>query len=335
MTKAQRSEAIPMFADFNDFTEWLKPKLAYAFKTQLSNLTGGIALMDSVSFESALAGGKMIRGCLLCLITNCLGGSIETALPRAIAVELIQAASLLHDDFVDQDTIRRNEQATWTLEGARRAVLLGDVIFASAIKMMSDLGREEGTAISNAIAQVARGAVQEPLDPQALLREIESDRFDSSIYEKIISLKTGNLFGAACRLGAIAAGADKELQKRSERYGLRVGEAYQIADDIQDIERLIKERSVSARQMVFLAPACLYFAKDTGHHLLAFWKEASSVPRDSLIECFKIVVERMKEEIERRLQSAVSEIDTGFQQNEFSRLARRAPWDLIKMFNGS
>ena len=181
----------------------------HAFRAHLSALTNDVSFKNRVSFESALVRGKMIRGCLLCLITNSLGGDLETAIPRAVAVELIQAASLIHDDIVDQDTVRRNHPATWTLEGARRAVLLGDLIFASAIKMMSDLGREDGSIISDAIAQVSRGAIQEPLDPLVLAREIESNRVDGSVYGKINHLKTGYLFGAACRLGAIGACADK------------------------------------------------------------------------------------------------------------------------------
>ena len=322
-----------MFAGFKDFTEWVRPPLDHAFRAHLSDLTNDIVFKHGVSLESALAGGKMIRGCLLCLITDCLGGALETAIPRAVAVELIQAASLLHDDFVDQDTVRRNQSATWTLEGARRTVLLGDLIFASAIKMMADLGREDGSIISSAIVQVSRGAVQEPVDPLVLAREIESNRLDGGFYEKIISLKTGNLFGAACRLGAIAAGADEALKERSERYGLRIGEAYQIADDLQEMVHIMKVRFVSAKLMVSLAPACLHFVEDARGHLLAALRERDGLLSDELFECFKVAVVRMEAEIERRLRSALAEIDAYFPQNEPGLLARRAPWDLIRMFN--
>ena len=322
-----------MFVDFNDFTSTVKPELDDALRKQLWSLTNGIPLSDATSFEAAIAGGKMIRGCLLCLIAKSLGGTAEAAFPHAIAIELIQAASLLHDDFVDQDTIRRNKPATWTLEGARRTVLLGDFIFASAIKMMNTLGWEEGSIIANAIVQLSRGAIQEPVNFHLLSREIELNRFDRSIYEKIIYLKTGNLFGAACRLGSIAAKADKWLKERSERYGLHIGEAYQIADDLEDIEKHLKAGSIDPNQLAFLTPACLYFAKDIGHHLLTFFRADSPVLPCSLIEYFEIVADRMKDEIERRLELAVAEIDTYFPQNEFGYLALLAPRDLIRMFN--
>ncbi len=322
-----------MFASFNEYTEWVRPKIDVAFKTILSGLTEGIALKDGASFEAALVGGKKIRGCLLCLIANCLDGVLETAIPRAVAVELIQAATLLHDDYVDQDTVRRDRPATWTLEGSRRTVLLGDFIFASAIKMMNDLGWEDGSIISNAIAQVSRGAIQEPIDPLALARDIESNRIDGRFYETIIYLKTGNLFAAACRLGAIAAGADRQLKESAERYGLRIGEAYQITDDLQEIERSIKMQSISAKQMVGLAPACLYFVKDMRPLILATLREDCTVLSDELISGFEIAVKYMEDEIKSRLQLAVSEIEAHFPQNECNQLARQSPWDLIKMFN--
>jgi len=208
-----------MFARFQDYTASVRPRLDAAFTAQLSELFRDVELRDGAALHSALADGKKIRGSLLCLVGNALGAGLETALPRAVAVEFIQAASLIHDDFVDQDTVRRNQPATWTLEGARRAVLIGDVIFATAIKKMSDLGREDGAVVSDAIAHVARGAVHEPLSPLMLARAIASDRVDGGLYEKIIHLKTGILFGAACRLGAVAARAAPDLRDRFYRYG--------------------------------------------------------------------------------------------------------------------
>ncbi len=232
--------------------QWVRPRLDEAFNRHLTFLLEDIPLRHAASLGASLEGGKKIRGGLLCMLNSALGGVLESAIPRANAVELIQTASLIHDDFVDQDTVRRNRPATWTLVGARRAVLLGDVMFASAIKMMSDLSQEDGSVISDAIAQVARGAIHEPLDPLLLIGEIESNRLDGRLYEKIIHLKTGILFGAACRL-----------------------------------------------------------------------------------EYFRIAIERMEDEIERRLQSAAAELAKDFPENEFSELARRAPWDLIGMFNES
>ena len=185
-------------------------------------------MSDTAFLMASLEAGKKIRGGLTCLVSEALGGTLESAVPRAISVEMIQVATLIHDDFVDQDTVRRGRPATWTVEGARRAVLIGDVIFASAIKMMSDLGREDGATVSDAIAQVSRGALHEPLDPLALAGEIESGRVNGRLYQKVIRLKTGILFGAACRLGAIAAGADDKLKDAS--YPVRITHWRSLSD---------------------------------------------------------------------------------------------------------
>jgi hypothetical protein len=328
-------EKVAMFRRFQDYSQWVRPRLDDALRARLSDLIEEFVLQDRVAFDSALAGGKKIRGSLLCLVSQALAGDLENALPRAVAVEFIQAASLIHDDFVDQDTVRRNRPATWTLEGARRAVLLGDVIFASAIKMMSDLGRQDGSVISHAIAQVARGALHEPLNPAMLAREIHSNRLDGRLYEKIIHLKTGILFGAACRLGAIAARAEPELQERSYRYGMRIGEAYQIADDIQEMRQYILSRSIDPSRMALLAPACICFVDQIKPHISAVLNGGGPAISDDLLNCLKVAVQYMEDEIERRLAAAQAEIEAHFPENEFSVLARRAPRDLIRMFNQS
>ena len=118
-----------MFSSFQDFWRIHKPILDEAFRRQISDLLENISLQQMPALMATLEAGKKIRGCLACLITNALGGELDSAIPRAVAIELIQAATLIHDDFVDQDTIRGNRPAAWTLEGARRAVLIGEKTF--------------------------------------------------------------------------------------------------------------------------------------------------------------------------------------------------------------
>lgn len=306
-----------------------------AFEKELSNLLGNITMRDPPSLMAAIEGGKKIRGSLCCMVSNALGGVLEAAIPRAVAVELIQAATLIHDDFVDQDTIRRNRPAVWTIEGARRAVLIGDIIFATAIHMMSDLGREDGLAVSHAIAQVSKGALHEPLDRLGLAKEIESNRFSGQLYENIIHLKTGILFGTACHLGAIAAEANHELREISYRYGLRIGEAYQIADDLKEVKEHLSRQSILPEQMVILAPALLYFFDEMRPFIPDFLKGKHTDLKSPILEFFNAATDLMENEIERRLQAAVSEIEENFPDNAYGELTRKAPRDIIKMFNES
>jgi hypothetical protein len=325
----------PMFAHFQDYAEGLKPTLDAAFTGYLARLLGGTKPMRSWEETELLTGGKKIRGSLLCLVTTTLGGTLEDALPRAVAVELIHAATLIHDDFVDQHTSRRNLAAVWTLEGARRAVLLGDIVFASSIHMMSELGRKDGLIVSRAIAEVSRGAYQEPLNPSSLLEEIVADRISSTLYEKIIYLKTGILFGAACELGAVAAKADYRVQRTWCRYGLKIGEAYQIADDLHEFERCLLTRSVTACEVASLAPSLLFFVRESRPYILGALQRKSSDLRGEFLQHFKIAAELMKAEKERRLRSARNEIEGDSSANDLDRMALKTPWDIIRMFDAA
>jgi geranylgeranyl pyrophosphate synthase len=252
------------------------------------------------------------------------------AIPRAVAIELIQAATLIHDDFVDQDTVRRNRPALWTQEGARRAVLIGDVIFASAISMMSELGRSDGLVVSRAIVQIAKGALHEPLDPPALVVKLESGGLPGEWYEHIIRLKTGILFGSACKLGAIAAEADEKVGEACYRFGLRLGEAYQIADDVKDVKEITSAGGMSVRQLVTLTPSLLHFAPERRADIAARLREGCTDGDDNLL---LDAAEAMGHEIGQRLDRAAREIEGTFPETAYGPLMRRVASDVVGMFN--
>jgi len=306
-----------------------------AFETKLRDLLIGASVGKTAFLASALSDGKKIRGCLTCVIGEALGASLESVVPRAVAIELIQAATLIHDDFIDQDRVRRARPAVWTVEGARRAVLVGDVIFAGAIAMMSEMSPEDGLAASRAIALVSAGALQEPLalvDLAALLGQAPTSR---GLYEKIIHLKTGILFGAACELGAIAARAPADLRDAARRYGLRTGEAYQIADDLKEVRAYARARSARPEQMAAIAPALLCFAKESGPDILRFLEQGCVSLGDGMLDLLVAAQKPMEEEIKARLLCAASEIEGLFPANRASRLAKEAPWGTISLFNAS
>jgi hypothetical protein len=178
------------------------------------------------ALRAILTEGKRLRGSLTCLVAEALGGTLEQALPAALAVEMVQAASLVHDDFVDGDIVRRGRPAAWTLLSSRRAVLVADVIFATAIEKMAQAGAREGAALARAIAAMAQGALQEGA--------ANTYTEDLDAYRRIIYLKTGSLFAAAARLGALAVDAQQTHLQAATEFGARAGEVYQIADDLAD-----------------------------------------------------------------------------------------------------
>ena len=322
-----------MTGSFQDYVEDVKPLLDAGFTGHLAALLGDVGSLNAYGGAKVLTGGKRIRGSLVCLVTSTLGGALEDALPRATALELIQTATLIHDDFVDQHERRRDLPALWTLEGGRKAVLLGDVVFASAIQSMSELGREDGLIISNAIAEVSRGAYQEPLNPCSLLETLDMDRDGAAFYEKIIYLKTGVLFAAACQLGALAAKADDRLRQTWRYYGLKIGEAYQIADDLQEVEQYLITRSITGSELTSIAPALLFFTREIRPHVLEALRQKSPELRGKFLRLLQSTAETMKVEIEKRLRLAVSDIEACLPNTEYGQLARRTPWDIIRMFN--
>ncbi len=322
-----------MFTSFQDYAKNLKPLLDAAFTRHLDRLLGNGSRSESDGDTELLDGGKKIRGSLLCLVASALGGALEDALPRAVAVELIQAATLIHDDFVDQHRSRRNKDAVWTIEGGRRAVLLGDIVFASAIHMMSEMGRDDGLIVSRAIAEVSRGAYKEPLNPSWLLEAMEGNRIDAELYPKIIFLKTGVLFGAACELGAVAAGADDRTRQLWRQYGLKIGEAYQMADDLHDVRQCLLNHSVKGSEIAALAPALLYFSGESSACIINALRQVRTDLSGEILTHFQTTAELMKAEKERHLQSAVDGIAGGRIDTDFYRLALKTPWDIISMFD--
>jgi geranylgeranyl pyrophosphate synthase len=322
-----------MFDSFQQYCQYRRPMLCSALEECIPDLLSCIPVREYRDFHLALNGGKKIRGVLLGMIAEVLGGRWEAALPRAVAVELIHIASLIHDDFVDQDRIRRHMPAVWTLEGARRAVLLGDVIFASAIRMMSEMGRDDGRVVSRAIAEISRGALMEFSDPVKLLEQMGSHSGSGDLYEKIIHLKTGILFEAACELGAIAAETDDGTRRRCMRYGALIGEAYQIADDIKDLQECLMEGSIRSDKIPLLAPALLCFAEDDARaHMEPLLMGGASQVHQPLRQCLRSAIQGMEEEIQRRLHQAIDEMRETLEETPHSMLGFKAPADLVAMF---
>ncbi|HYE34117.1 polyprenyl synthetase family protein [Methylocaldum sp.] len=320
---------------FQDYCIRLRPILDDAIGQTLQGLFKDLHARPDEALKDSFRGGKMIRGSLVCLVNESLGGNLQPAVPRSVAVELIHGATLIHDDFVDQDRARRGRPAAWTLAGARKAVLLGDVIFASAIEMMSDLSRDDGLAASRAIARISKGAFQEPIDPSELARHLGSDAVPESFYDAIIDLKTGVLFGVACELGAIAAGAERDVRDAFYRYGLLIGEAYQIADDLQEVRHHLSSGVIDAREIAALAPALARFGKDLQPSITPMLKRERSVLPRALLTGFEEVRVAMEQEMARRLELAHLEVAGLVPDSRQGAMIHAAPRDLIEMFNGT
>lgn len=316
--------------EFGAYWRALRPRLDEGCRRWVPELFRDLSPEHWEAMGRTLAAGKRLRGGLVCLMCEALGGKLEEALPRAVAVECIQAASLIHDDFVDQDATRRDGPATWTLIGARRAVLLGDLMFARAIRTLMELGREDGLAITQAIATMAQGVYQEPLDPVLLARAIDEGSFPPDRYEGIIRLKTGALFATAARLGALAARATCDDAERATRFGMLLGETYQLADDLHEVLQLGAEADGRRGRFAALAPVLLYFFREEAGAVTRILRDGEGAAGVWTARVLPVLEGRMREDIRRRAALALEEI-SGLPDTSPVRLLRATPFEAVRM----
>ncbi|MEJ7932311.1 polyprenyl synthetase family protein [Ramlibacter sp. AN1015] len=305
-------------AAFDVYWRCVRERLEHDFDRRLAQFFDAIPAADQSVVRDVLRGGKRLRGCVVILMNEALGGSPGAAFTRALAVECVQAASLIHDDFVDGDTSRRDRAATWTVLGPRRAVLLGDLMFATALSRAAELGREDGVVMARAIATMAAGAFQEPLATSDPARD--AGPLAARLYPRLVHLKTGVLFGAAAQLGALAAEVSAPVAAHAFAYGACIGEAYQIADDLQDW----LAAPPTAAQCPLLAPAVWHFCADGEA------AERFGVPTPEHAERLRpLLRNRMEAAIGHRLQRAVAAADL-LASGPHVGLLRAAPYAIVR-----
>ncbi|MFC6093156.1 family 2 encapsulin nanocompartment cargo protein polyprenyl transferase [Saccharothrix lopnurensis] len=176
--------------------------------------------------------GKAIRPALALLGARAVGGSVEQALPAAVAVELVHNFSLLHDDVMDGDTTRRHRPTAWSVFGVNPAVLAGDSLLTLSLDVLAGSGNpgaQQGI-------RVLSTAVQQLLDGQSADLAFE-ERGDVRLAEcvRMAECKTGSLLGAACALGALFGGGRPDQVEHLRSFGERMGLAFQFVDDLLGI----------------------------------------------------------------------------------------------------
>ncbi|MEU8171749.1 family 2 encapsulin nanocompartment cargo protein polyprenyl transferase [Microbispora hainanensis] len=182
-------------------------------------------------------GGKALRPAFTLLAAEGVGGDVDAALPAAVAVELVHNFSLVHDDVMDGDAVRRHRPTVWNVFGRSEAILAGDSLLTLAFAVLT-AGSGRSAAVS--VRTLAR-CVQALLDGQSADLGFE-ERSDVSLGDcvRMAEGKTGALFGCACALGALQAaglpgGATTEQVSFLRVFGERVGLAFQIVDDLLGI----------------------------------------------------------------------------------------------------
>jgi len=183
------------------------------------------------------AGGKKIRPALVLLTAEAVGGNIEGAYKTAAAVELIHTFSLIHDDIMDADEMRRGKPSVHTLWGEPMAILAGDILFSLAFELVAQTQVDDVPAsrVIKALNTVVDACIK-ICEGQACDMSFE-EKFDvgESEYLNMIYKKTAALIAAATKSGAIIGGGTAEQVEALSQYGELIGMAFQIQDDYLDV----------------------------------------------------------------------------------------------------
>lgn len=191
-------------------------------------LCSEVALVQQIAEYIVAAGGKRLRPALLLLVARALGYRGVHHHELAAVVEFIHTATLLHDDVVDESELRRGRKTANAVFGNAASVLVGDFLYSRAFQMMVGVGSMRVMEVlADATNVIAEGEVLQLMNCRNVELSVED-------YLQVIRFKTAKLFEAAGRLGALLAEAGPEQEDRFAAFGMHLGTAFQIADDVLD-----------------------------------------------------------------------------------------------------
>jgi heptaprenyl diphosphate synthase len=264
------------------------------------------ALLREASLHLLQAGGKRIRPLFVLLTAKFGSYDINTVKKVAVSLELIHAASLIHDDVIDDAEIRRGKQTVKSKWDNRIAMYTGDYIFARALENMTEINKPEAHQIlAHTMVELVVGEIEQMKDKY---------RFDQNIkdYLRRIKRKTALLISASCQLGAIAADVDKSESLKLAHFGYYVGMSYQIIDDILDFTGTEKELGKPSGDDLLQGNITLpvLFAMENKNIRPEIFKVHENMPRVEIDKIIKMIkqsdaIERSRELSNRYLEKAL------------------------------
>lgn len=194
------------------------------------SLHSEVVLINQVADYIINSGGKRLRPALVLLSAGAFGPIQADHHALAAIVEFIHTATLLHDDVVDESAMRRGRATANNLFGNAASVLVGDFVYTRAFQMMVGINSMRVMEVlAEATNIIAEGEVLQ------LLNVHDADVTDEA-YLKVIHFKTAKLFEAAARLGATISNVSEEQEQAMTEYGMRLGTAFQLIDDVLDLD---------------------------------------------------------------------------------------------------
>jgi len=283
-------------------------------------LDTGVPLVSEVSKYIISAGGKRLRPALLLLMAGALGYREEQRFNLAAVVEFIHTATLLHDDVVDESTLRRGRPTANESFGNPASVLVGDFLYSRAFQMMLDAHDVRVMEIlAEATNVIAEGEVLQ-------LMNMHDASLDENAYLRVIRSKTAKLFEASTRLAAVLAKAPPEVEEACATYGQALGTAFQVIDDVLDYAGDANETGKNVgddlREGKTTLPLILAMQRGTTEQRALICTAIEAGDTAQLPQIVKIVRETGALEATRAAAAAEAQraIDAlrGFQENSYS-----------------
>jgi geranylgeranyl pyrophosphate synthase len=276
------------------------PRVMARVEERMAQLSSGHGeLLARYAGSTIAAGGKRLRPLLVCLAAGVPPPETEALVRAAVAVELVHAATLVHDDVLDGSSLRRGRPTVVAAAGRLVATATGDLLFSRAFAELAELGSPDAVRIlSRASSELAAGEVMQRADAWNI--EVSVDR-----YLERCRLKTAVLFRAACELGAVAGGSangDGAVSGALGAFGEQIGLAFQILDDVLDIsgppERTGKPRGADLLDGTVTLPLILARRRDP--ELAALDVASVRTPEHAATVCERVVATGVLDEARSR-----------------------------------
>ena len=229
--KTQIDQVLPNFLELTEIQSRLLTIDDYINEFMSSN-QGKPEILYEAAYHLIKAGGKRLRSLIALLACEAVGGNIENVLPIALAAELLQTASLIHDDLIDDDERRRGVPTVHSIFGRKTALLAGDLLISQAIRLLGDYGEP------NLLSHIGIGGTKmcEGEAADLYLSPQRPEDYTLEEYLAITERKTVSFIEAAIGIGVRIGGGDEAKNRALRDYAKGIGVAFQIRDDILDIQ---------------------------------------------------------------------------------------------------
>ncbi|MCS7265602.1 MAG: polyprenyl synthetase family protein, partial [Armatimonadetes bacterium] len=217
-----------IFASINEPLQRVEEFIRQAAQSSVQEMT-------AMALHLLSAGGKRLRPSLTLLCAQLVGNINYRTIAFAASVELMHTASLIHDDVIDKAELRRGRATVHSLWGNEAAIMCGDFLYSVAFKILAEDGDIEVIrTMTKASSQVCEGEVLE-------LQLAFNPFITEAQCLEIARMKTAELVAAACKIGAMSTKADEKVCEALESFGRNLGIAFQIVDDVLDLEGSVDE----------------------------------------------------------------------------------------------